>query len=177
MKDDLGTFVALALLFTLLSFLSIGGAISAVPEIHRQAVEVHRWMTDREFVDLVAIAQAAPGPNVLFVTLIGYHVAGIPGALVATVFMCGPACGVAFVIARVFDRFRDKPWRTAVQGGLVPVSIGLVGATALVIARSADHDWKTFAITAATFAITYWTRISPLYAFAAATVIGLAGLL
>jgi chromate transporter len=177
MKDDFGTLVSLALLFSLLSFLSVGGAISAVPEIHRQAVDLHRWMTAREFVDLVAIAQAAPGPNVLFVTLIGHHVAGIPGAIVATVFMCGPACGVAFVIARVFDRFRDKPWRMAVQGGLVPVSIGLVGATALIIARSADHDWKTFAITAATFAITYWTRISPLYALGAATAIGLAGLL
>jgi chromate transporter len=177
MKDDFGTLVTLALLFGLLSFLSVGGAISAVPEIHRQAVDIHRWMTDREFVDLVAIAQAAPGPNVLFVTLIGHHVAGIPGALVATVMMCGPACAVAFFIARAFDRFRDKPWRAAVQGGLVPLSIGLVGATALIIARSADHDWKTFAITAATFAIAYWTKLSPLYALGAATVLGFAGLL
>lgn len=177
MKDDFGTLLTLALLFSLLSFLSVGGAISAVPEIHRQAVEIHRWMSAREFVDLVAIAQAAPGPNVLFVTLIGHHVAGIPGALVATFFMCGPACAVAFVIARMFDRFRDRPWRMAVQAGLVPLSIGLVGATALIIVRSADHDWKTFAITAATFAIAYWTRISPLYALGAATVLGMAGLL
>jgi chromate transporter len=177
MKDDLGTLISLALLFSLLSFLSVGGAISALPEIHRQAIDIHHWMTDREFVDLVAIAQAAPGPNVLFVTLIGHHVAGIPGALVATFFMCGPACAVAFFIARMFDRFREKPWRAAVQSGLVPVSIGLVGATALIIARSADHDWKTFAITAATFAIAYWTRISPLYALGAATALGVAGLL
>lgn len=177
MKDDVSTLIALALLFSVLSFLSVGGAISAVPEIHRQAVELHNWMTDREFVDLVAIAQAAPGPNVLFVTLIGYHVAGVAGAIVATVFMCGPACAVAFIIARVFDRFREKPWRSAVQSGLVPVSIGLICATALVIARSADHDWKTFAITAATFAITYWTRISPLYALGAAAALGVAGLL
>jgi chromate transporter len=177
MKDEFGTLVALALLFSLLSFLSVGGAISAVPEIHRQAVDLHRWMTDREFVDLVAIAQAAPGPNVLFVTLIGHHVAGITGALVATFFMCGPACAVAFFIAQAFDRFREKPWRMAVQTGLVPVSIGLVGATALIIAKSADHDWRTLAITAATFAIAYWTRLSPLYALAAATVIGVIGLL
>ncbi len=177
MKDDFATLAALAVLFTILSFLSIGGAISALPEIHRQAVDLRGWMTDREFVDLVAIAQAAPGPNVLFVTLIGHHVAGIPGALVATVFMCGPACLVAFGISRVFDRFRDRPWRMAVQTGLVPVSIGLIGATALIIARSADHDWRTFAVTAASFAVTYWTRISPLYALAVATAAGLAGLL
>ena len=177
MKGDIETLVALALLFTLLSFLSVGGAISAMPEIHRQAVDLHHWMSDREFVDLVAIAQAAPGPNVLFVTLIGQHVAGVPGALIATVFMCGPACVVAFFIARAFDRFRDRPWRAAIQAGLVPVSIGLICATALIIARSANHDWKTFAVTAATFAVTYWTRVSPLYALGAAAAVGLAGLL
>jgi chromate transporter len=175
MKDDVGTLLAMALLFTLLSFLAVGGAISAVPEIHLQAVERYGWMTDRQFADLVAIAQAAPGPNVLFVTLIGYHVAGVTGAIVATFCMCGPACAVAFVIARVFDRFRDKPWRRAVQSGLVPVSVGLVAATALVIAKSAHHDWKTFVITAATFALTYWTKVTPLYALGAATAIGLAG--
>jgi chromate transporter len=177
MKDDVGTLVTLALLFSVLSFLSVGGAISAVPEIHRQAVELSHWMTDREFVDLVAIAQAAPGPNVLYVTLIGHHAAGIPGALVATFFMCGPACAVAFFIARAFDRFKEKRWRKAVQAGLVPLSIGLVAATALVIARSADHDWKTVAITAATFLIAYRTRVSPLYALGAATALGMSGLL
>lgn len=177
MKDDLGTFVSLALLFSLVSFLAIGGGASAVPEIHRQTVDLHRWLTDREFVDLIAIAQAAPGPNVMFVTLIGYHVAGITGALIATVFMFAPACTVAFFIAHLFDRFRDKPWRAAVQSGLVPVSVGLVGATALIIARSADHDWKTFGISAVTFAIAYGTRLSPLYILGAASALGLAGLL
>ena len=177
MKDDFGTYLTLAILFSVLSFLSIGGAISALPEVHRQAVEISHWMTDRQFVDLVAIAQAAPGPNVLFVTLIGHHVAGIPGALIATFFMCGPACVVAFFIARAFDRFKEKRWRIAVQAGLVPLSIGLVASVALIIARSADHDWKTMLITAATFAVAYWTRVSPLYALGAATALGVAGLL
>ena len=104
-------------------------------------------MTSRQFTDLVAIAQAAPGPNVLFVTLIGNHVAGVTGALVATFFMCGPACTVAYFIARVFDRFKEKRWRKAVQAGLVPVSVGLVASTALIITRSADHDLATLAIT------------------------------
>jgi chromate transporter len=176
-KDDIGTLFTLALLFTLLSFLSVGGAISALPEVHRQAVDLHGWMTDRQFAEIVAIAQAAPGPNVLFVTLIGQHVAGIPGALVATFFMCGPACGVAFFVARAFDRFKEKPWRRAVQAGLVPLSIGLVAAVALIIARTADRDAATIAITAATFAITYWTRISPLFALGIASAVGFAGIL
>jgi chromate transporter len=176
-KSDFNTLVTLALLFTMLSFLSTGGAISALPEVHRQAVELHGWMTDRQFAELVAIAQAAPGPNVLFVTLIGQHVAGIPGALVATIAMCGPACGVAFFVARVFDRFKEKRWRRAVQAGLVPLSIGLVAAVALIIARTADRDAATVAITTATFAIAYWTRISPLFALGLATAAGLAGFL
>ena len=174
MKDDL---VTLALHFSLLSFLAIGGAITALPEMHRQAVEVSHWMTDRQFIELVAIAQAAPGPNVLFVTLIGNHVAGVAGALVATFFMCGPACAVAFFIARVFDRFKESRWRIAVQSGLVPLSIGLVAATALIIARSADTNIPTFLITAGTFAVSYWTRISPLIALGIATALGLAGVL
>lgn len=177
MKVDWGTYLTVAVLFSVLSFLSIGGAISVLPEIHRQAVEISHWMTDREFVDLVAIAQAAPGPNVLFVTLIGHHVAGIPGALLATFCMCGPACVVAFFIARVFERFKEKRWRIALQAGLVPLSIGLIASVALLIARAADHDWKTIAITAATFALTYWTRISPLYALGAAAALGVMGLL
>lgn len=177
MKVDWATYLTMAVLFSVLSFLSIGGAISVIPEIHRQAVDISHWMTDREFVDLVAIAQAAPGPNVLFVTLIGQHVAGIPGALLATFCMCGPACVVAFFIARVFERFKEKHWRIAVQAGLVPLSIGLIASVALLIARAADNDWKTLAITVATFALTYWTRISPLYALGVATVVGVAGFL
>ena len=175
MKDQFDTLVTMALHFSLLSFLAIGGAITALPEMHRQAVDVSHWMTSRQFTDLVAIAQAAPGPNVLFVTLIGNHVAGITGALVATFFMCGPACTVGFFIARAFDRFKDKRWRKAIQAGLVPVSVGLVASTALLIARSADRDVATLIITGVTFALTYWTRISPLYALGAATAIGMAG--
>jgi chromate transporter len=177
MNNGLSTLTVLALHFGLLSFLAIGGAITALPEMHRQAVDVSHWMTSRQFTDLVAISQAAPGPNVLIVTLIGNHVAGVTGALVATFFMCGPACAVAYFIALVFHRFREKRWRKAVQAGLVPVSVGLIAATAYLIARSADHNLATLAITAATFAITYWTRISPLYALGAATAIGVAGLL
>jgi chromate transporter len=176
-KDTGGTLLTLALQFSLLSFLAIGGAISALPEMHRQAVDVYQWMTSTQFAQLVAIAQAAPGPNVLIVTLIGQQVAGIPGALIATICMCGPACAVAFHIVRAFHHFRESKWAIAVQAGLVPVSVGLVGATAFIVARSADQGWGTLAITAATFALAHWTRVSPLWALAGASALGLAGVL
>ncbi|NWG26248.1 MAG: chromate transporter, partial [Pseudorhodoplanes sp.] len=73
----------LAFNFMLMSLFAVGGANAAVPEMHRLAVDVNRWMTDRQFTDMFAIAQVSPGPNVIIVTLIGYHVAGVAGAAVA----------------------------------------------------------------------------------------------
>ena len=84
MKDDGAILVTLAFQFAMMSLLAFGGANAVVPEIHRQAVEIGFWMTERQFADLFAISQAAPGPNVMIVTLVGYHVAGFLGALVAT---------------------------------------------------------------------------------------------
>ncbi len=77
MKDDGGTLLTLAGYFAVMSLFAIGGANSAVPEMQRVAVEVEHWMTARQFSDIFAIAQVTPGPNVIIVTLIGYHVAGL----------------------------------------------------------------------------------------------------
>ena len=74
--------------------------------MHRQTVEIAGWLTDRQFSELFAIAQAAPGPNVMFVALLGHFIAGVPGAVVATAAMCGPTCFLAYGVSRVFDRFR-----------------------------------------------------------------------
>jgi chromate transporter len=165
----------IAVRFALLSLFAIGGANAAIPEMHRLAVDAQHWMTDRQFADMFAISQISPGPNVIIVTLIGYHVAGISGALVATAAMTGPTCLAAYLIARVWDRFKHARWRTAIQGGLVPVSLGLMAASAFVVARAADHTWLAGAVTLATALLATFTRLNPLWAFAAAAVIGLTG--
>jgi chromate transporter len=167
----------LALQFTLLSLLAIGGANSTLSEMHRQFVEVAGYLTDRQFTELVAIANAAPGPNVVSVTVIGYQIAGTAGALVATLFMTVPAALFAFIVYRMFDRFKRSRWRMAIQAGLVPVSIGLIASTAVILTRAADHGWTAFAVTAVAFAITYWTRVSPLLPLAVGATLGLAGFL
>jgi chromate transporter len=110
MKDDAGTLLTLAGYFAVMSLFAIGGANSAVPEMQRVAVEVERWMTARQFSDIFAIAQVTPGPNVIIVTLIGYHVAGFAGALVATLAMCGPTSLLAFYVGGMWERFKDAPW-------------------------------------------------------------------
>ena len=79
MKADFDILVTLAVQFAIMSLLALGGANAVVPEMHRQAVELRGWMTERQFADMFAISQAAPGPNVMLVTLIGYHVAGVGG--------------------------------------------------------------------------------------------------
>jgi chromate transporter len=177
MKDEIGTLTTLAGYFALMSLFAIGGANSAVPEMQRVAVEVERWMTDRQFTDIFAIAQVTPGPNVIIVTLIGYHVAGLVGALVATLAMCGPTCIFAFYIGHVWERFKDAPWRAAIQAGLLPISIGLIAASAFVVASVAVHNLVAVAVTLTTAIVIYTTRLNPLWIFAAAALLGLAGLL
>jgi chromate transporter len=177
MKDDTGTLLTLARYFALMSLFAIGGANSAVPEMQRVAVEVERWMTDRQFIDIFAIAQVTPGPNVIIVTLIGYHVAGLLGALVATLAMCGPTCVFAFYIGHAWERFREAPWRAAIQAGLFPISIGLIASSAFVVASVSAHNFAAVAVTLATAIVTYTTRLNPVWIFAVTALLGAGGLL
>lgn len=167
---------AVALHFLGLSLLAIGGANAVLPEMHRHTVEVAGWLTDREFADLFAIAQVAPGPNIIIVTLIGYHVAGVAGALAATAAMCAPTCLLTYWLGLTWEKYKDAPWRQLTQAGLVPVSVGLIAASALILAQTADRTWMAVIITAAMAAVGYFTRLNPLWMFALAAVLGYAGL-
>jgi chromate transporter len=177
MKIDGDTLLVLAGNFALMSLFAIGGANAALPEMHRLAVDVMHWMNDQQFANMFAIAQVTPGPNVIIVTLIGYHVAGLTGALVTTLAMCGPTCVFAFFIGALWERFKDARWRVIIQAGVVPVSLGLIAASALVIARVAAQHWVALAVMVVTFAVTYRLRVNPLWIFAAAALLGLAGAL
>lgn len=164
--------VTLAWRFLLMAFLAIGGANAVVPEMHRQVVEVEHWMTDGEFSALFAIANAAPGPNVLIVTLVGWQVAGIVGALVATGAMIGPTSVLAYAVFHLWNRFRNAPWRRPIQNGLSSLTVGLIAASGYLLARAADADWLTAAITAVTVLVSVRSRLNPLWPLAGAGVIG-----
>ncbi len=170
------TLLALALLYGHLSLIAVGGGISVLPEMERQVVEIHGWMTSTEFAELFALAQAAPGPNILVVTLIGMKVAGLWGAVVATFAMCAPCCVLSYGVAYVWDRFRHRPWRIAVQAGLAPITVGLIFAGGYLVTRAAVHSPPAYAIAAATFGIVLFTRIHPLWMFAFAGGLGLLNL-
>jgi chromate transporter len=108
--------------------------------------------------------------------MIGYHVAGIVGAVVATMAMCGPTSLLAFVVGRASQRFTGAAWHGALSRGLVPVTIGLTAASATVIVSVADYSWVAAAITLATACVAFFMRVHPLWAFAGAALLGLAGL-
>lgn len=173
MKDN--TLSVLAAQFALMSLFAIGGANAAMPEMHRLAVDTYHWMSDRQFADMFAIAQLTPGPNVILVTLIGYHVGGVAGALVTTAAMCVPTCVLTYFVAQVWEKFRYARWRIAIQAGLVPVSLGLIGASAFVLALAADTSLVAAAITIITVVIGYFTKVNPLWLFAVAALIGVLG--
>ena len=170
------TLTRLAGHFALMSLFAIGGANSAVPEMQRVAVEVEHWMTARQFTGLFSLAQLAPGPNVIIVTLIGYQAAGLLGALVATLAMCGPSCLFAFYIGRISERMKGEVW-TAVQSGLLPISIGLIAASGFVVASAAAHNAAAVLVTVFAAVLCSARRLNPLWIFAAAALLGIADLL
>lgn len=176
MRDD-SPLTTILINFTLLSIFTIGGMNAAIPELHRQVVEVNGWMSDQRFADLFAIAQAAPGPNIIVVTLIGWEVAGLAGALAATLAILGPTSLLAYGVGHVWHRFRHAPWRIAIQAGVTPITVGLVVASGYLLARAVDTSLTTLAITIAAAAVLYLTRLHPLVCFAAAAALGAAGLL
>jgi len=170
------TLARLADHFALMSLFAIGGANSALPEMQRVAVELEHWMTARQFTDVFALAQVTPGPNVIVVTLIGYQAAGLMGALVATLAMCGPSCLFAFYVGRISDRLQGARW-SATQQGLLPISIGLIAASGFVVATAAAHNVAAVLVTLATALLCFTTRLNPLWIFAMAALMGLADLL
>jgi len=176
-KGSSAILLTLAGQLSVMSLLCFGGGINTVvPELQRQMVDVHHWMDARTFADLFAIAQASPGPNMLIVTLVGLKAAGLAGAAVATIAVCAPTCILTFFVSRVWDRIRSSPWRAVIQGGVAPAAVGLIFASAFLIARGADHAPSLVAITVATGLFVYFTKFNPLWALAIAAGLGMTGL-
>ena len=161
--------------FGLMSLFAVGGANAAIPEMHRIAVDVQHWLTDKQFADVYAISQLSPGPNVLIVTLIGYAVAGVAGAFAATLAMCVPTAMLAYWVSRLLTRSSHSRWPAIIQAALVPLSIGLMGASGLILALTSDRTWMAGLVTAAVAGLAFATRLNPLWLLLAGGLLGFAG--
>lgn len=162
-------------MFLLLSFMALGGGIAIVPELHREAVTQHQWMTDRQFVDLYAITQVTPGPSMLIVCIIGYKAAGWLGTLAATLGMFGPSSLLMFYVQGMWDRFRQSPLRQALEKGLAPIGVGLMLSGAFIIAQSACQTYVAIALAALATITVAFTRVHLLIIMAVAGVVGWIG--
>lgn len=175
MGDDLTTLWRIAGVFLSLSLVSIGGGNTVLPEIHRAAVEQEGWMTNQQFADIYAIAEAAPGPSSMISSLVGLKAAGLLGALVAIVSILLPSSILMYVACLTWDRFRTAKWRIAFERGLAPVSLGLLFASGMTVLRSSDHGLVAYAISAVTLVLVLYTPVPPLILMAAAGVLGALG--
>jgi chromate transporter len=179
MPDDFRALLALVLVFAPLSLLSIGGGAALLAEIEHQAVAVHAWTTQREFADLFAISRAAPGPGTMLSTLIGWKVAGVPGAVTATIALYLPSSLLVYGLARLWGRWRGSIWHSAVERGLAPIASGLILAGGIAVLRvSPGGPAVWIAAAMSTVLILFRPLLHPLILFCAGGVVfGLADLI
>ncbi len=168
---------SLFLHFVSLSLLAVGGAITTAPDIHRYLVDEQHWLTDTQFTSSIALAQGAPGPNVMFVALMGWNVglnaggwlaAGWPavslallGVLVTMVGIMIPSCTLTFVATQWAHRNRELQAVKAFKAGMAPIVIALLIATGWLLTGTHEHpaqDWPLWALTAVTTVVVWKTK-------------------
>jgi chromate transporter len=150
-----------------LSVVSIGGVNALIPELRRQTVEVQGWMSDAAFTHAFAIATAAPGPNVILVSLIGWRVAGLLGLIVATLAFALPSCAICYLAARGLARWSGSGAIARMKSGLAPLALGLILASGVTMAQLSDLNLPAAGVTAFAAAFVILTSRNPLWAVAA----------
>ena len=154
MRDD--PLIQLIILIAPLSLLAVGGASAIYAPLQHQTVDIHKWLTGREFIELFAIARITPGPGSMLTTLIGWKVAGIPGALVATLALYVPCSAMCVAVARTWNRYRGTAWHTAFANGLRPIGAGLMIAGGVAILRLEDSGLLGWVVAFAVMGVLMW---------------------
>ena len=155
-----------------LSVFATGGAMALASDMHRYVVDEHAYITHTQFVNSIALAQAAPGPNILFVTVMGWQIAGLPGALATTLGLSLPALVFPVIVSRLGRLAQFERLLKALQRGLGPVAIGLMAATCFLLVRQAPGVWKGAAIIAVSTLLLATTRVPPVLLILVAGVVG-----
>jgi chromate transporter len=170
------TLLWLFIRLTGISLLAFGGAQSMLPDMFRIVVHTEHWMDAQTFADYFAIAQSSPGPNMLIVTLVGWHVSGLAGAMVATVAACGPSSVLALIAYKRLYVHPDLRIRQWVRLTSTPISVGLVAASSTQIAILLTQSATMLALTLLTVCITLLRKdVHPLWLIAGGAALGAGG--
>ena len=165
--------------FLVLSLFAIGGAITTAPDMHRYIVDEHRWISDAQFTSSIAIAQAAPGPNVLFVATLGWSVAGPIGAMATMFGTLLPSTLLTLAVARWGASRRETRGVRAFTTGMTPLTIGLLVATGWLLAApyatDRAHAIGTIALVAVSVLVMARTRLSPMWLVGLGAIVGALG--
>jgi chromate transporter len=173
--------------YLLFSLLSVGGALTTVPEMHRYLVFQHRWISEMQFNNAIALAQAAPGPNILFVALLGWNLGlnsgglllALGGALLALTGILLPSTIVTHLASQWGHRNRDLRSVRAFKQGMAPVVVGLMLATGWILAHApseAGRAWPLWLLTATATVLVWRTRVHLLWLLVAGALLGMTGL-
>ena len=158
--------------FLMMSMLSIGGAITTAPEMHRYLVEQHHWLTNEQFSSMVAIAQAAPGPNLLFVAVLGWGLGGFFGMCVTMTGILLPSTTLTLAAARWGEARRSTRGVQAFVMGMAPLTVGLVVSTGYVLGMPSYGNPWLIATMVTTVAVCLRFKLSPLWLIAAGGLVG-----
>jgi chromate transporter len=152
---------ALIRVFAYLSLLTVGGGMAAFPEMKILTVEVHKWLTFPQLIHIYSVGQMAPGPNMMMIVVIGLWAGGVLGALAVLLAFFGPTALLAFIVGRMWKKLEQWPWRTSIQQGLAPVSIGLLLAGCFTMAKGAIFGVETAAIAVGVLLILLKYKVNP----------------
>jgi chromate transporter len=159
-----------------LSLLSVGGALTVAPELHRLLVEELGLLGSSQFTTSIALAQAAPGPNALFAAVLGYQLAGILGAVLVLAAFVAPTTALALIVARVGSGARPHPAVTALKVGLAPISIAMLVATSWILVAPTSAP-APIAVAVAAALLAWRTRLHLLWMIGAGALLGALGVL
>ncbi len=180
--------------FASLSLLAVGGAITTAPDMHRYLVDETHWLSESQFTSSIALAQAAPGPNILFVALMGWNVGlnaaasqgggwmsamlAALGLLVAMLGIMLPSSVLTYTATRWAHQHRERLGIRAFKSGMAPIVIALLLATAWLLTMSQDQpaqDWPLYVLTLATTLIVWRTKVHMLWLIGAGALLGALG--
>ena len=166
------TLLRLLGVFGMLSVLAVGGGLAVLPEMKKLTVEQYHWVTADQFVDFYSLGQMAPGPNMVMVTLIGYKVAGLAGAIGVLVAFFLPASVLTFGANRLWHRLSAWPWRESIRRGLGPVTVGLMIAGVISIGKVAIDVVGAGVLAVVVAALVLTTRINPALLILGSAIVG-----